>query len=226
MRILVIENDLLVGSYIAQALQQEHYIVDVLLDPQIGMHKALSGIYNCIIIDTSIFEDNILHVGQKIRGVLENTPLLFLLPDNDIDLKNRLFQIGVDDCMVKPFSIIELSARMKRLIIQYSMEKNFNRIFEFADLKVDANTRKVYRETKQIHLRNKEFMLLEYMVQYPYKVLPRALLLQHVWDNFTDLMTNTVDAHMSSLRKKLALPEKKELIHTVYGVGYKLSDVD
>ena len=163
---------------------------------------------------------------QKIRKTIDNAAIICLIGSNYIKNSYKLFDIGIDDCLEKPFAIKELAARVKRNSSRYQNKGNNQQNQQIDDLAINTQSRTANRGDTKINLREKEFQLLEFLIQHPHSILQREYILQHVWENHMDLYTNTVDVHIGSLRKKIDFPSKKPLIHTVYGLGYKFTDQD
>ena len=221
MRILVIEDDSRVASFIRRGLSADKFPVDVAPDGQSGLELAVSKDYSLIVLDLMLPG----MTGQDVLAVLRKTnrvvPVLVLTARGAVRDKVELFQKGCDDYMTKPFAFAEFQARVKALLRRGKTETQDT--LQVADLRVDFNKRQVTRSGKKIDLTLKEFALLEYLGRNAGQVLSRSMIVDHVWDQSFDSFTNVVDVYIRYLRNKIDQGFEPKLIHTVRGVGYVLN---
>ena len=220
MRILVIEDDPRVASFIRRGLSADKFLVDVAPDGQSGLELAVSKDYSLIVLDLMLPG----MTGQEVLAGLRKTnravPVLILTARGAVRDKVELFQKGCDDYLTKPFAFAEFQARVKALLRRGKTETQD--MLQVADLRVDFNKRQVTRGGKKIDLTLKEFALLEYLVRNAGQVLSRSMIVDHVWDQSFDSFTNVVDVYIRYLRNKIDQGFEPKLIHTVRGVGYVL----
>lgn len=220
MRILVVEDQQEISDFLVKALKAELFVVDVASDGERGSYLGRITEYDLIILDNILPKKSGLEVCLDIRASGKTTPILMLSVKEGIDTKVNLLNAGADDYLTKPFSLPELIARIRALLrrpIQTTHE-----VFSVGDLTLDTKRHVVRRGTTEIYLTRKEFMLLEYLMRNAGTVLSRAMLLEHVWDVNTDPFSNTIEAHIMSLRKKIGDTKKNRIIHTLPGRGYKI----
>lgn len=221
MRILVVEDEAVIRSVIRSTLQDERFAVDTAKDGEEGAFMAKTNDYDLIILDNMMPKKDGVTVCHEIRECGKTTPILSLSVQGDTDTKVRLLDAGVDDYLTKPFCVDELIARV-RAILRRPQESKGD-VLQVGDLVLDTQKYKVFRGKKEIKLTRKEFMLLEYMMRNESSVLTRGMIMDHVWDKELDPFSNTIEAHILSLRKKLETTTKPKLIHTISGKGYKLA---
>jgi heavy metal response regulator len=223
MKILVVEDEENVASFIKTGLEEEYYNVDIATNGKDGFLLATSNDYNLIILDVMLPEIDGLDLCRLIRMKGIHTPVLMLTARDTVEDKVKGLDSGADDYLTKPFSFEELLARIRALARrrQFPVEP-----LRCRDLKIDPVTRKVTRSDKEIYLRPKEFALLEYLLKNKNKVLTRTQILQNVWGYNFDPNTNVVDVHINFLRDKIDRDFSKKLIHTVRGIGYVIKEND
>jgi DNA-binding response OmpR family regulator len=218
MRILIIEDDEYLRLSLKKALESDLYVVDHMGDGVNGSYVARTHDYNLIIIDYVLPGKTGLEVVKEIRAKGVNTPILIMSVRSEIDDKINLLESGADDYIVKPFTYQEFRARVHALL-----RRNYKIIDEtmvIDDLTIDISKTEVIKKGEKVYLTRKEFMLLQSLARNPGKVITRAELLEEVWNRDSDPFSNTVEAHIRNLRKKLE--SDKRLIHTVPGRGYKI----
>ncbi|MFM2383976.1 MAG: hypothetical protein RIQ72_548 [Candidatus Parcubacteria bacterium] len=218
MRILIIEDDEYLRLSLKKALESDLYVVDHMGDGVNGSYIARTHDYNLIIIDYVLPGKNGLEVVKEIRAKGVNTPILIMSVRSEIDDKVNLLESGADDYIVKPFTYQEFRARVHALL-----RRNYKIIDEtmvIDDLTIDISKTEVIKKGEKVYLTRKEFMLLQSLARNPGKVITRAELLEEVWNRDSDPFSNTVEAHIRNLRKKLE--SDKRLIHTIPGRGYKI----
>jgi heavy metal response regulator len=219
MRILVVEDEPKVASFIKKGLQEESYAVDVAGDGEEGLNFLKMNIYDAVILDLMLPKKNGIEVMREVRANKMNVPVIMLTARDTLDDKVMGLDAGADDYLTKPFAFMELLARLRSLLRRGKAEITMLKV---DDLTLDPATRKVKRGEVEIPLTSKEFSLLEYMMRNAGKPLSRTTLSEHVWDINFDRMTNVVDVYINFLRNKVDKGFDKKLIHTVRGVGYTL----
>ena len=222
MRVLLVEDDERVASFVRRGLVQEGFSVDLSRDVSDAFHQVLHEPYDVMVLDILIpFMDGFEVLGQ-IRKQGCRVPVLILSARDGVEDRIRGLNEGADDYLVKPFSFDELTARIRALLRRRSdLDQTLLRV---ADLEMDLAARRVTRSGERINLTPKEFSLLEYLVLHHRTVVTRTMIAEHVWDQHFDTFTNVIDVYIRYLRSKIddAFPTK--LIHTVRGVGYVLSE--
>jgi two-component system copper resistance phosphate regulon response regulator CusR len=222
MRILVIEDDPRVASFIRRGLSADRFVVDIAADGQAGLGLALSRDYGLIVLDLMLPGLSGQNVLESVRKSNPDIPVLVLTARGAVRDKVELFGKGCDDYLTKPFAFAELQARVKALLRRGKTESR--EFLQVADLAVDFNRRLVTRSGKKIDLTLKEFALLEYLMRNAGQVLSRSMIIDHVWDQSFDSFTNVVDVYIRYLRNKIDQGFEPKLIHTVRGIGYVLSE--
>lgn len=220
MRILVIEDEAKVASFIRRALEEESYAVDVAGDGSHGLDLALSGSYDVIVLDVMLPRMTGLEVLKALRKERIATPVLILTAQSKVDQKVRGLDQGADDYLTKPFAIEELLARVRALLRRGTGEADGR--LQVEDLILNPSTREVTRGGRRIELTAKEYALLEYLMRNAGRVLTRPMIAEHVWNLDFDTFTNVIDVYMSYLRNKVDRGQEKKLIQTVRGSGYVL----
>ncbi len=223
MRILLIEDDQQVVSYLAKALQEVGAVVDHAADGKQGLFLAASESYDALIIDRMLPELDGLTIIRTLRASENHTPALILSALGEVDDRVAGLQAGGDDYLVKPFAFSELHARLLALLRRRVPESADTRLV-VADLEMDLLTRRVRRAGKEIALQPREFRLLEYLMRHAGQVVTRTMLLENVWDYHFDPQTNVIDVHISRLRSKIDKDFARPLLQTVRGAGYVLRD--
>lgn len=223
MRILVVDDDKTITNFLKKALEEECFEVDVANDGQRGGFLAKTNDYDLVILDYNLPAKNGREICEELRKENLPTKILMLSVETESHKKADLLNLGADDYVAKPFSFEELSARIRALLRR--PEELKTDVFKIDDLVIDGKKHVVTRSDKKIYLTVKEFMLLEYLAKNSGNVVSRGMILEHVWDMNADPFSNTIEAHISNLRRKIDASHKKKLIHTVPGRGYKL-DID
>jgi heavy metal response regulator len=224
MKILVVEDEKKVASFIKRGLEEEKYEVDTALDGEEGLKMALDKQYDLIVLDWMLPKKDGLTVIKELRDKKTLTPVLMLTAKDSLEDIIAGLDSGSDDYLTKPFAFAELLARVRALLRRSEMDKGAE--LRFADLRLDPVTHKVWRKDKEIDLTAKEYGLLEYFMRNPNQVLTRTMIADHVWDYTFDTFTNIIDVYVNYLRKKIDRDADKKLIHTVRGVGYIFKEED
>lgn len=224
MRILLVEDDTSVASFITKGLQEEQYAVDTTADGEEGFLMASTIPYDLLILDVMVPKMDGFTLCRRLREKGQATPILLLTARDTIDDRVTGLDTGADDYLTKPFAFPELLARIRALIRRGSTQATTR--LNAQDLELDPVSHRVWRAGQEITLTNKEYALLEYLMRNVNRVLTRTSIIEHVWDIHYDSMTNIVDVHIRSLRSKIDRGNSPPLIHTVRGVGYVLKSGD
>jgi len=220
MRILVVEDERKVASFIKRGLEEEGYAVDVAVDGDEGLVMGLQGIYDVIVLDIRLPKRDGLQVLKGLRQEKVMTPVLLLTVRATIEDKVLGLDAGADDYLTKPFAFQELVARVRALLRRRPAADPA--VLQVADLVLDPARRSVSRGGEKIELTPREFALLDYFMRHPGRVLTRTMIAEHVWDYDFDTSTNVIDVYVNYLRRKIDAGREPKLLHTVRGVGYVL----
>lgn len=231
-KILVVEDEAHVVSFIKKGLTEEGYEVSVAFDGKTGLQLALTNVFDFIILDIMLPEMNGLEVCKNIRKENKKVPILFLTALGTSENIVLGLESGADDYLVKPFKFIELVARIKSLLRRtadknpQNKEQNIQQeyIYSFSDIVLNDYTKKVTKNIDEISLTTTEYKLLFYFLQNKNRVLSRTNILEAVWGVDFDLGTNVVDVYVNYLRKKIDTNVNEKIIHTVIGMGYVLKE--
>jgi len=221
-RILIIEDDNQIGSFLKRSFKEHGIVSDIAHDGRIGLSKALNSKYDAVVLDLSIAEYSGKDICLCVRQEKIETPILILTAHHSTDTKIELLTMGADDYITKPFVFDELLARIKAVVRRSKNEIIEKNLLKILDLEIDHEKMSVVRAGKSIFLTSKEYNLLCFLAENKGKVLSRTSILRHIWDSPLDILATTVDVHISILRKKIDKDFSEKLIHTVSGVGYKL----
>ena len=224
MKILVIEDDEKIASFIAKGLKENGYDVDVAADGLLGQSMAEQEQYDAVVADIMLPSKDGLKIVQDLRAKNISIPVIFLSAKSSVEDRIAGLQAGGDDYLGKPFAISELTARIQALIRRSTVvvQPSETTLLSHGDLKLNLLTREVYRGEKKIELQTREFTLLEYLLRNAGKCVTKTLILGHVWDYNFDPQTNVVDVLVCRLRNKIDKGFKTSLIHTIRGMGYVL----
>jgi two-component system OmpR family response regulator len=221
MRILLIEDDLKLASFILKGFKEAGFAVDHCADGEDGLHMALSEPYDAAIVDIMLPKLDGFSLIDELRRRKITTPVIILSAKRSVEDRIKGLQTGSDDYLVKPFSFAELLARVQALIRRASGAAEPSSLV-VGDLSMDLLTRKVIRGGKKIDLPPLEFSLLEYLMRNAGNVVSKTMIMEHVWDYNFDPQTNVVEVRICKLRDKIDNDFEKKMIHTVYGAGYVL----
>lgn len=219
MRILIVEDELDIAEIIGQGLQEAHYVVDRAHDGEKGLQMAKERAYSLIILDIMLPRRDGWSVCEELRGMRNHTPILMLTARDGVRDRVRGLETGADDYLPKPFDFDELLARVRALIRRDRVHKG--KTIRIADLEIDTNARNVQRAGRVISLTPREYDLLEALASHEGQVLTRETIQERVWMD-EESFSNTVDAYIRLLRKKIDANSDAKLIQTVHGVGYTL----
>jgi DNA-binding response OmpR family regulator len=221
MRVLVVEDDKKIASFVVNGLRQSGFAVDHCADGEQGLHFARSTAYDAAVIDIMLPKLDGLNLVQQMRKDRLRTPVIILSAKASVDDRVRGLQAGGDDYLTKPFAFSELLARIQALIRRSTNIAEPTRL-AVGDLTLDLLTREVTRGGEKIELQAREFSLLEYLMRHAGRVVTKTMILEHVWDYSFDPQTNVVDVLVHRLRSKVDKDFPAKLISTSRGVGYVL----
>lgn len=226
MRLLIVEDEREVASFIKSGLEDFGLQADIASDAIIGQQMLTANEYSTIILDINLPIINGFEFCRIIRGRLPDMPILMLTALGSTEDKLTGFDAGADDYLVKPFEFRELMARLRALNRRYSSIPAESVVLKMADLELNLNSKVVKRANQKISLTARELALLEFFMKNPNKALSRAEIAQNVWDVSFDTGTNVVDVYVNYLRKKVDKDYSPKLIHTLSGIGYIMKDSD
>ncbi|GAB4535893.1 MAG: response regulator transcription factor [Anaerolineae bacterium] len=221
MRLLVVEDEPGVAQFIRQGLTEAGFAVDVARDGAEGLDYALAAEYDAIVLDIMLPKMDGLDLLRELRTRSIKSPVLLLTARDAIEDRVQGLDAGADDYLVKPFAFPELLARVRALLRRPPLQ--VDTILRVGDLEMDTARREVRRAGQPIQLSPREFALLEFLMRHPGQVLPRTQIIEHVWNFDFYSETNVVDVYIGYLRRKIDRGFADPLIHTVRGVGYRLS---
>lgn len=221
MRILVVEDDEKIASFLVKGLRQAGYAVEHARDGQAGLKMAAGEPYAAAVVDVMLPGLDGLSLVERLRGQSISLPVLILSAKRSVDDRIRGLRAGGDDYLTKPFSISELLARLEALMRRSSRQEAPSRL-AVGDLSMDLISRQVVRAGRKIELQPREFSLLEVLMRNPGRPVSKAMILERVWNFDFDPQTNVVDVLVSRLRGKIDEPFDAKLIETIRGVGYVL----
>jgi len=222
MRVLVVEDQKKMSSFLKKGLTEAGYIVDVAESGTAAETLAADNVYDLIILDVMLPEQNGFDTARHLRNDGYTGPVLMLTALGSTKDKVHGLDAGADDYLTKPFEFDELLARTRALLRRKGSQPMTK--LRFADLEMDLTTRKVRREGRDISLTAKEFALLEYFMRNANRPVTRTAIGEHVWDVHFDTESNVIDVYVNMLRKKIDQPFSKKLIHTIVGYGYVLKE--
>jgi DNA-binding response OmpR family regulator len=222
MRILLVEDEEKVASFVARGLKAERYAVDIVREGQSGSDMAAACHYDLILLDLMLPGLSGTDLLKRIRRTNQTVPILILTARDATAEKVRHFEAGADDYLTKPFAFAELLVRVKALLRRGPVSRDS--VLRVGDLELDRISQQVKRGGKRIELTAKEYALLEYLMANKGRVFSRTMILEHVWDQSFEGVTNIVDVYVRHLRGKVDDPFPTKLIRTVRGVGYCISD--
>ncbi len=225
MKLLVIEDDRAAAAYLVKGLRESGHGVDYAADGEDGLHMALEGSYDALIVDRMLPKRDGLSLISALRAASVTTPVLILSALGEVDDRVEGLTAGGDDYLVKPYAFSELLARLNALVRRLRPEQQ-QTFLKVGDLELDCLKRKVTRAGQAILLQPREFRLLEYLMRHAGQVVTRTMLLESVWDYHFDPQTNVIDVQISRLRSKIDKGFAKPLLHTVRGAGYSLYEPD
>ena len=224
MRILLLEDDRQGAAYLVKGLTESGHVVDHAADGEDGLHLALTGEYDVLIVDRMLPKRDGLAVVRMLRADERPTPVLVLSALGEVDDRVQGLRAGGDDYLVKPYAFTELLARLDALARRQRLTSVMPQRLQVGDLELDLFSHRVTRAGKLISLQPREQRLLEYLMRNAGQVVTRTMLLERVWDLHFDPQTNVIDTQISRLRGKIDRGFERPLLHTLRGIGYKLDE--
>ncbi len=222
MRILVIEDERRLTHYIKKGLEENDFSVDCAYDGEEGLFMARNNEYDLIVLDLILPKKLGMDMLKEMRANGNTVPVLILSVKDSTQTKAEGLNIGADDYLTKPFSFIELLARIRAILRRGRPEQQST--LKVQDLVMDLVAHRVTKRSEVIELTKKEFALLEFFMRHPGQVLTRTMIIEHVWDYNFDCMTNIVDVFVNRIRNKIDKGYDEKLIHTIRGVGYVMRE--
>ena len=222
MRLLIVEDEPSIANFIKQGLTEAGYAVDLAWNGREGLDYALSADYDVYVLDIMLPQMNGLELLRELRRRGDKTPSLMLTARDTIDDRVEGLDAGADDYLVKPFAFPELVARVRALLRRPPLQTGT--VLQIKDLEMDTAKREVMRNGRFIELSPREYAVLEYLMRHPNQVLTRTQIGEHVWNFDFYNESNVVDVYIGYLRRKIDNDSDQALIHTIRGVGYRMSD--
>lgn len=223
MRVLIAEDDEIIGDRLRRALTKEGFVADWVQNGQMALDYVRSHDYALVILDVMMPVRDGWSTCQSIRDSKNSVPILMLTAKDSIDDRVKGLDLGADDYLVKPFSLKELLARVRALTRRNKMEKSS--LIHLADLEIESRSKSVKRGAEMLHLTPREYSLLEALARNRGRTLSREFIIEQIW-NDDESLSNTVNFHVTALRKKIDLGRNKSLIETVHGFGYRIFEGD
>lgn len=223
MKILLVEDDRRASEYLAKGLRELGHAVDPVYDGEAGRASALEGGFDVLILDRMLPRLDGLEIVKALRAAGNAVPVLILSALDEVDERIEGLRAGGDDYLTKPYHLEELAARIDALVRRHGEAAPSGRL-QVADLELDSRARKVMRAGRKIELTAREFQLLEFLMRHTGQVVTRTMILEGVWDYHFDPKTNVIDVHISRLRQAIDRGHDVQLLHTVRGSGYTLTD--
>ncbi|MBC7879773.1 MAG: response regulator transcription factor [Anaerolineae bacterium] len=221
MRVLVVEDERSIAQFVRQGLCEAGFAVDLAHDGLTGLDFALVAEYDLFVLDILLPALDGLSLLRQLRERQIRTPVLLLTARDAVEDRVRGLDAGADDYLVKPFAFSELLARLRALLRRPPLQADV--VLRVGDLEMDTTRREVRRANRLIDLSSREFALLEYFMRHPGQVLSRTQIAEHVWNFDFYNESNVVDVYVGYLRRKVDLGCDRSLLHTLRGVGYRLS---
>lgn len=222
MRILLVEDEKKIASFIRRGLKENHYAVDVADNGNEGLFLAESNPYDLIILDIMVPGKDGIAVCRELRRKQNNVPILMLTARDDVEDKVEGLNSGADDYLTKPFAFEEFLARVRVLLRRQTSAKSSK--LKVADLELDQISHKVFRAGKEIELTSTEYALLEFLMLHANEVVTRTMISEHVWNDDFDSFSNVINVYIKYLRDKVDSGHPHKLIHSIRGTGYTLKE--
>lgn len=224
MRILVVEDERRVASFVCRALRENAYAVDLAETGEKALDLASQTLYDSILLDVRLPGLSGIQVCRKLRGARIDAPILMLTARTLVEQRVEGLDAGADDYLTKPFAVAELLARVRALVRRRLNDGG--RVLRYADIEMDRHQRRVNRAGRGIPLTTKEFALLEFLLSRAPEVVPRSDIIEHVWDTHFDTETNLVEVYINRVRQKLSSHGEPRVIQTIHGVGYCMKETE
>lgn len=221
MKILIVEDDVKISSFLSKGLKEENYTVDCCFDGEDASYLICENRYDLVVLDLMIPYIDGITLCKNLRAKGIDTPIIMLTAKSSIEDKVLGLNIGANDYLSKPFSFEELLARIK---VQLRDGKNLNNILQISDLKLDSDKKLVTKSDKEIKLSSKEYMLLEYLLLNKETIITEQMINDSLWDMDDSTASNIISVYIYRLRKKIDKDSSVKLIHTIRGMGYKISE--
>ena len=221
MKILIIDDEISILEFLKQGLEAKMFQVETAEDGERGAFLGRTGNYDSIILDYVLPKMDGFEVLKEIRNEKRHIPVIMLTVKSELNMKEKMFALGVDDYLTKPFLFDELLMRINAILKRPA--KIEGDLFKVDNLTLNTKTSIVKRGGKEIYLTRREFFLLEYLLRHRGLIVSRQEILEHVWDYNADPFSNSIESHIASLRRKLNKNKNRNLIHTFNGRGYKLA---
>jgi DNA-binding response OmpR family regulator len=222
MRVLLVEDEARVARFVARGLREQAYAVDIAEDGEAALFQTSVNAYDVIILDLMLPKIDGLEVCREMRAAGVTTPVLMLTARDTVGDRITGLDTGADDYLTKPFAFAELLARLRAILRRGGEVRP--PLITVADLTIDTHAQRAARDGVAVSLTTKEYALLEFLARHAGKVVSRAEISEHVWDESYDPFTNLIDVYVGRLRRKIDTPSAVPLIHTRRGVGYVLTD--
>lgn len=223
MKILLVEDDRRASEYLAKGLRELGHAVEQAFDGESGLAAAQAAAYDVLVLDRMLPKLDGLEIVRRLRAGGSSAPILILSALDEVDERVQGLRAGGDDYLAKPYHLEELAARLDALARRQSEAGPASKL-RLADLELDARSRKVTRAGRKIELTSREFQLLEFLMRHAGQVVTRTMILEGVWDYHFDPKTNVIDVHISRLRQAIDKGFDLQLLHTVRGAGYTLTE--
>lgn len=217
MKLLIVEDEDGIAAFLKQGLTEESFIVDVADNGEKGLELALSGKYDLLLLDWMLPKISGIEICTQFRKKCKETPIIFLTAKDTLDETILGLQLGANDYIKKPFHFEELLERIKVQLRPKSQEPS---IFKLGNITLNIDSHQVHKHNKEVHLTQKEFALLEYLIRNKGTVCTRTQIIENVWDIHFEYNTGVIDVYINALRKKLSLLDDGNYIQTVRGIGY------
>lgn len=222
MRILIVEDDPKIASFLGKGLREAGFLAETVSDGEDGLHRVLTERFDACIVDIMLPKLDGLSLVKQMRQEGNTTPVLMLSARHSVEDRIKGLQTGGDDYLIKPFAFSELLARMHALIRRANTSVSSPSSLTVGDLTMNLLTREVFRGERRIDLQPREFSLLEYLMRNAGQVMSKTMILEHVWEYSFDPQTNVVDVLVCRLRAKIDRGFEQQMISTIRGVGYVL----
>lgn len=225
MHILIVEDEIQLADALSEILKRNKYFVDTVYDGNDGLDSALTGIYDCILLDIMLPGMSGIDILKNLRNNKISTPVLLLTARSEIDDKINGLDCGADDYLTKPFITGELLARIRALTRRKGEIIDENHLC-FNDIELNKNSCSIISHGNDVKLSLKEYQIMELLIANPHQILPKERIIEKIWGYESDVEYNNIEVYISFLRKKLSVIDAKVAIKTARGIGYSLEEVE